>query len=80
MTSTYQSGTIHTTFERHPGGGLRVRFSCPPAGYTFDDLDALLVAIEHARLKLAGQQTLARLPLDLEAAFQNQQARLAAPS
>lgn len=80
MTNTHQSGTIHTTYVRHPASGLRVRFSCPSEGYTLDDLDALVVAIEHARPKLAGQQTVARLPIDLEAAFQNQQAQLAAPS
>lgn len=73
-------GTIQTTFH----GNQRVSFSCPPAGYCIDDLDALLVAIRHARSKLLEQEpeenTDALPAVDLAAAFDQQQSRMAAPS
>jgi hypothetical protein len=73
-------GTIQTTFH----GKQRVSFSCPPDGYCIDDLDALLVAIHHARPKLLEQvpdDAPATLPVfDLTAAFDQQQSRMAAPS
>ena len=73
MAVSYQRGTISTTFHHH-AAGLRVRFSCPPDGYTLDDLDALSVAIDNARRKLDAP---AVTPL---VAFATQQARMAAPS
>ncbi len=83
MTSTQASGTIITTYLKH-ASELRVRFSSPAEGYTLDDLDALRVAIEHARRCIREQQTAAPQavlpPLDLPAAFTEQQARMAAPS
>ncbi len=83
MTSTQASGTVITTYLKH-ASGLRVRFSCPAEGYTLDDLDALRVAIEHAHRCIREQQTAAPqtvLPtLDLSAAFDEQQSRMAAPS
>ena len=76
-------GTIRTSLHKHQEG-LRVRFSCPADGYNLDDLDALRVAIDHARRKLIGQQltTLQSiLPRTKDtAAFIEQQARMAAPS
>ena len=76
-------GTIRTSFHKLQEG-LRVRFSCPADGYNLDDLDALRVAIDHARRKLLDTQpTTPRniLPIvDDMAAFTEQQARMAAPS
>ncbi len=72
-------GTITTTFHNKQ----RVSFSCPPDGYCIDDLDALAIAIRFARLKLVEQQgdDDATTPvLDLAAAFDEQQSRMAAPS
>ena len=73
-------GTIETTFH----GNQRVSFSCPPEGYCIDDLDALLVAIRHARSQLLEQEpedTGGTLPtFDLATAFDQQQSRMAAPS
>ena len=78
MTSTQASGTVITTYLKH-ASGLRVQFSCPAEGYTLDDLDALRVAIEHAHRCIREQQT-ALSTLDLPAAFDEQQSRMAAPS
>ena len=76
-------GTIRTSFHKHQEG-LRTRFSCPADGYNLDDLDALRIAIDHARRKLLEQQpTIPRniLPtVEDTAAFTEQQARMAAPS
>ena len=83
MASSTQSGTIQTTFNKHRGG-LRVTFSCPEQGYTLDDLDALRVAIDHARRKVLEQQ--ASTPQSafptpgIAVAFTEQLARMAAPS
>ena len=83
MTSTQASGTVITTYLKH-ASGLRVRFTCPAEGYTLDDLDALRVAIEHARRRIRDQQTAALqtvlATLDLTSAFDEQQSRMAAPS
>ena len=76
-------GTIRTSFHTHQEG-LRVRFSCPVDGYTLDDLDALRVAIDHARRKLLEQQPTTPQSIlpstDDAGAFTEQQARMAAPS
>ena len=76
-------GTIRTSFHKHQEG-LRVRFSCPADGYNLGDLDALRVAIDHARCKLLEQQPTTPpniLPTpDNIAAFTLRQARMAAPS
>ena len=73
-------GTITTTFRKQQ----RVTFSCPVDGYCIDDLDALAIAIRHARRKLSERQVEAdshTLPtFDLATAFTEQQSRLAAPS
>ena len=69
-------GTIQTTFH----GKQRVSFSCPPDGYCIDDLDALLVAIHHARLKLEPETSVVLPTLELGEAFNQQQSRMAAPS
>ena len=73
MAKHTQSGTISTTFQGQ-SSSLRVLFSCPDNGYTLDDLDALSVAIEHAR-RAFPPPTLTSLD-----AFATQQSRLAAPS
>lgn len=73
MAHNTQAGTILTSFRQH-SSGLRVHFSCPEDGYTLDDLDALSVAIEHAKRSL---QTPAPTTLS---AFATQQSRMAAPS
>ena len=70
MTSQPQRGT---TIEEH-STGLRVRFSCPDEGYSLDDLDALSIAIAHAKRSLTSQ------PPTPMVAFETQQARMAAPS
>lgn len=73
-------GNITTTFH----GNQRVTFSCPDDGYCIDDLDALLIAIRHARLKLVEEDSksdVRALPdSDLTHAFAEQQDRMAAPS
>lgn len=83
MASNPQRGTIRTTIHKH-ADEFRVSFSSPPDGYTLDDLDALRVAIEHARQQLLKQQLATTRnflpPLDKADAFTEQQSRLAAPS
>ena len=71
MASQTESGTIQTTIHRQ-ATGIRVSFSCPAEGYTLDDLDALSVAIEHARRQLSD--------ITPQLAFHTQLARKAAPS
>ena len=83
MASNPQRGTIRTTIRKH-ADEFRVSFSSPPDGYTLDDLDALRIAIEHARQQLLQQQQTTPHnflpPLDKADAFIEQQSRLAAPS
>jgi type VI protein secretion system component VasA len=83
MADEHQNGTIRTSIHRHHGE-TRVSFVGPADGYTVDDLDALSMAITHARRTLLEQ--LATTPkntlptLDLTHAFAEQQSRMAAPS
>jgi hypothetical protein len=83
MADEHQNGTIRTSIHEH-NGEPRVSFSCPADGYTVDDLDALRIAITHARRTLLQQQATTpqnTLPaLDLTHAFAEQQSRMAAPS
>ena len=83
MADEHQNGTIRTSIQKH-SRGFRVRFSCPADGYTLDDLDALRIAIDHARQQLLKQQLATTHnnipPLDQPQAFTEQQSRLAAPS
>ena len=73
-------GNITTTFHANQ----RVTFSCPDNGYCIDDLDVLLIAIRHARLKLLEQEpqhdARAIPQSDFTHAYDEQQSRLAAPS
>jgi hypothetical protein len=83
MANEHQIGTIRTSFHK-PNGETRVSFSCPADGYALDDLDALRIAIDHARQQLLKQQLATTHnnipPLDQPQAFTEQQSRLAAPS
>ncbi len=83
MASNPQRGTIRTTIHKH-ADEFRVSFSSPADGYTLDDLDALRVAIEHARQQILEQQQTTPQnflpPLDKANAFAEQLSRLAAPS
>ena len=83
MASKPQSGTIRTSIHRHHGE-TRVSFVGPADGYTVDDLDALSMAITHARRTLLEQQQPteqhAVITPGLTHAFAEQQSRMAAPS
>ena len=73
-------GTITTTYHKQQ----RVSFSCPEHGYNIDDLDALAVAIQHARSRLLEQQAVPAESgfriLQPSDAFSEQQSSMAAPS
>lgn len=73
-------GTITTTYHKQQ----RVSFSCPDDGYNLDDLDALAVAVEHARRNLLEQQaeqaSTGFPTVEPSDAFSEQQSRMAAPS